>query len=262
MSVREATFVLATVASAMHPSWPNWALRLATGLGGSVPPDATFDEHRPSTRPSLEPDTMIQSARRGRRACYGTERPFLRGDHGRHRSRPPDLPTTGTDIVLDVDVHRSAVASCSPLARSLSPPVAATRVSVSSSQGWPATTALVPRLSRWEMVIPGTSRMPVSPLGTVEPRCCSEWPERTLTAKIVDRVEQGPSFPSNSRPTSGARHRRQSCYWDFPIPRWTLSGQYTIILDGGNPDGKQRSGVKRPEDRAESRYPVSSCLHS
>ncbi|MCU1395780.1 MAG: hypothetical protein JWM34_4208 [Ilumatobacteraceae bacterium] len=99
----------------------------------------------------------------------------------------------------------------------------------SSSSGVTKDNTLVARFAL-EMVIPGTSRMPFS-LGTSS-TVLSTGP-KTLTAKIVD---------ANNKvvvPSISAKQRRVNegiVYWDFH-PTLTTVGQYTIILDGGDPHG-------------------------
>lgn len=99
----------------------------------------------------------------------------------------------------------------------------------SAAGGVSAKTALVPRFAL-EMVVPGTSRMPFS-LGTSS-ALLSDGP-KTLTARIVDASNKVvvPSISANQRRVTDG-----IVYWDFH-PTLEAVGQYTIILDGGNPDG-------------------------
>lgn len=90
------------------------------------------------------------------------------------------------------------------------------------------------------MIVPGTSRMPFS-LGD-SGALLSDGPE-TLTAMIVDDAGKVVI------PTLAAKRRRVTegiVYWDFH-PTLDAVGQYTIVLDGGDPNGTAIS-VTTPSD--------------
>ena len=98
-----------------------------------------------------------------------------------------------------------------------------------SANGIKPTYLLQPRFAR-EMIVPGTSRMPFS-LGD-SGALLSDGPQ-TLTAKIVDDAG------NVVIPTLSAKRRRVTegiVYWDFH-PTLDAVGQYTIVLDGGDPNG-------------------------
>ena len=92
-----------------------------------------------------------------------------------------------------------------------------------------ATYSLAPRFAR-EMIIPGESRMPFS---LADAQAVLSTGPQTLTAQIVDASGKVvvPSISATKRTVTDG-----IIYWDFH-PTLTDVGQYTIVLDGGDPDG-------------------------
>lgn len=89
--------------------------------------------------------------------------------------------------------------------------------------------SLAPRFAR-DIVVPGESRLPFS---LADAQSVLSTGPNTLTARIVDASGKTvvPSISATKRSvTEGI------AYWDFH-PTLAEVGQYTIILDGGDPDG-------------------------
>ena len=98
-----------------------------------------------------------------------------------------------------------------------------------TASGVKSTYTLAPRFAR-DIVVPGESRLPFS---LADAQALLSTGPQTLTAKIVDADGKVvvPSISATKRTVTDG-----IVYWDFH-PTLTAVGQYTIILDGGNPEG-------------------------